>query len=771
MANNKIKTLPKAAVLVRESRDNQDPISQLQMCLNLAKRNGYVVPKEYVFVEHITGMDKGETRLSVQQLQEAVERYQDISAVFCTELTRLSRNANTLVNHVEWFNRHNVPIYFDDLGMWTIERDSEGNLRLNDFARDKIYGAATYGEREWKRTRTRTIRGRRIASKKTNAFLGIIADGYKVVLDEENNKTVEVDSTDAEGNLLEGSRAALIKRIFDLYTVKGLSTNAISELLNTEGVPTFSAMEAYKHRRNRKVKQTVKQRGINASINKSDIQWTKSTIGQILKNRWYIGERVWHWKKDDASEEFGEDTIIYHHTPIVSIEQFEAAQSRLQTNKKDLHKKRKGVYPLCGIFYCGTCGRRMDGHRVRVNSSYYCSSVERQPKCGAEGICKENADAIVWAYIQYIPLFYLLKRETDWTHLFSVFSMSQIDKDALLAENNKLGEKLEKERSQLKLHATAIAKLAVRIAMETEESIVNALKEREKELRRTITNIKEQIASLKRKIDDNESILKADQSVEDSISSRIDDITERKDITAVSEIIHQLIRKITLYNLTSSYKLIEIEIASNRKFYALYNSRRLKNKYIQLPFNQDDLLFDKERNVFKARKYALGWHEWGIKVGDKPWSRRSTLRSFTQEELEQEKVNYPNHPYLVGEFTVEELISLLDFNKREYERGIVRVEAEPSDEEYQNWKFQYREWALKRKAQKRKEAPSKMVVLKDKEYDKIEEKRQLLYKKRYRVKHKANISEEERNVLLSEINEQLKQLNAQIKYIAISPSV
>lgn len=766
MAKNEIKKLPKAAVLVRESRDNQDSISQLQLCLNLAKRNGYVVPKEYVFEEHITGMDKGETRLSVQQLQEAIERNRDISAVFCTELTRLSRNANTLVNHVEWFNKNNVPIYFEDLGLWTIEKGV-----VNEYARDRIYGAATYGEREWKRTRTRTIRGRRTASKKPNAFLGIIADGYKVVLDEDNNKTVEVDSIDADGNLREGSRAALIKRIFDLYTVNGLSTNAISELLNTEGVPTFSAIEAHKHRRNKKVKQTIKQRGINASINKSDIQWTKTTIGQILKNKWYIGERSWHWKKDDASEEFVEDTIIYHHTPIVSNEQFAKAQSKLKNNRKEIHKKRKGVYPLCGIFYCGTCGMRMDGHKVRINSSYYCSSVERQPKCGAEGICKQNADAIVWAYIQYIPSYYMAKGIGNVEDLYSVFSLSQVDKDALIAENKTLGENLKTEQSYVDKTAKVIASLSLRSAAETEEEIVIAYENQIKDLRKTITNKKETIASLKRRIESNKSILDTDQDGYKSIKDRYADVMKRKDIEAVSEIIHKLIRRVVLYNLSSSYKLIEIEIASNRKFLALYNSRRWKKSFIQLPFDQDELVYIKERGVFKACKYALAWNPWSLTNVDLGKTfQRYKLLSYTQEELERYKEIFPNEPYLVGEFTVEQLVALIERHRRELEHGFVRVEEEPSDEEYLSWKEQYKEWARQRKERKRQDSPPKKVVLKDAEYNKIDDKRQLLYKKRYRVKNNKKLSEEEKQVLLAEISEQLKLLNEQIKYTTVGLS-
>ena len=95
-----------------------------------------------------------------------------------------------------------------------------------------------------------------------------------------------------------------------------------------------------------------------------------TTIGDLLKNEVYIGSTIWNksktttvgahkQKKNPRSEWI---VVENTHEAIVSKELFELANSKAFTGKKaDSDRKKK----KSAIFFCGTCGRRVD-----LNGSY-----------------------------------------------------------------------------------------------------------------------------------------------------------------------------------------------------------------------------------------------------------------------------------------------------------------------------------------------------------------------------------------------------------------
>lgn len=412
-----------AAILARVSRETQETESQIFALKQCAMGYDFDVPDELIFQEKITGMDSfdKDERKSLQQLKDAIEKRTDIEAVFIWELTRLSRNPYYLIDQLRWFNEHRTPIYIYYSHRWT--RDTETNEENLDTT-NYIFGAASYGQEEWNRIKERTKRGRNLKARR-GLFVGHIADGYKVELIN-NEKHFAIDE----------ERAEIIRTVFDLYINSGFSTNQISAQFNEQHIPTFNAVEAQKNRGTPNFSQTYRKKGTTIRIAKSQTKWMGSTVAQILRNKWYIGQRTY----------LGE---TYSVPPIVTVEEFGKAQELLKKNKTETTKKTSAKYPLKSLLVCGKCGRFLYGHRSGINSSYYCSSVETGVKCGLEGIAKQNADWIVWDLVVGNAVRAYAQKE-DIQELKKALGYNEINHEEMENKILKHNQEIEKKQSAIK---------------------------------------------------------------------------------------------------------------------------------------------------------------------------------------------------------------------------------------------------------------------------------------------------------------------------------
>lgn len=126
--------------------------------------------------------------------------------------------------------------------------------------------------------------------------------------------------------------AAVVQQIFTL-AAQGNSYTKIAKRLNGSGVPTRSG------------KGTL---------------WAQSTIGQILKNRSYLGEACCTIENEQFKRENA-------HPAILSEEEFEAAQRKGKSKKQAAQYKSS---PLVGNVICDECGRSM------VRSVYHSGEKE-----------------------------------------------------------------------------------------------------------------------------------------------------------------------------------------------------------------------------------------------------------------------------------------------------------------------------------------------------------------------------------------------------------
>lgn len=663
------------AILARASREIQEMQSQINDLIEDAERFGYTIPNKYIFQEHITGMDKfdKDERESLANLKAAIENNSDISVCFIWEVTRLSRNPFYLVDQLRWFLEHKIPIYIHDWDCWTMDRDT---LSENNDTTNKIFGYATYGKNEWEKIRKRTMRGRNDKAKQ-GLYVGHLSDGYRVELIG-GEKHIKVDE----------KRAAVIRDIFDMYTIKEMSTNQIARFLNDEGVLTFTALEAQVNKNNKKVSQNLRRKNTKISIPKAEIKWSGSIVSQVLRNEWYIGKRSFNG-------------VTYSIDPIVDIEQFETAKEKLQSKQTSKSNTRKSVYPLKGLLLCGNCGSLMYGHKIRINSSYYCSSVELGEKCGDEGICKQNIDGIVWDILcSEIELKSYEDNSQD--KLIEVFGLSNKTKQQLQSDLIVLQDHLKLKEAQITSLSNALVDLTDKMSHTKVTILQKKLDEQYKKYEKEINALDKEYKKLEVQKKQTENILASGESIIDTITNRITEIREANDIDTISEVIHTFLSRVTLYNVEASWKLIEVVFLSGEKRLALYNSRKIKNKYI--PVNYYSLGYNKEQHLFEHPDNLLLY----LKIYNGNVAITKIAQPFNpKNDKERENVIERSKalglPYLNHEATIEEVFCF--FNQ--FIKRIERIEAEPTDEEYQAWKKDYKNWDIKRNAKRSQERLAK----------------------------------------------------------------
>ena len=102
----------KIAIYCRVSTQQQTTDRQKEDLLEVAKRNGFEINEDFIFVDVISGFKLGEIRPQYQAMQSKVEAGQ-IKTILFSELSRLGRNATDLLKQVEYFQEKDVELYFE----------------------------------------------------------------------------------------------------------------------------------------------------------------------------------------------------------------------------------------------------------------------------------------------------------------------------------------------------------------------------------------------------------------------------------------------------------------------------------------------------------------------------------------------------------------------------------------------------------------------------------------------------------------------------------
>src|SRR5215471_1741076 len=374
--------MPKpAAIYARVSSDRQKEThtieSQLMALTEYAETHDYLVPAEWCF------LDDGYTgaiweRPGLEALRDLAATGQiEAALVYCPD--RLARKYAYQVLLIEELARCGVEAVFLKAPSTSTPEDQ---LLVQFQGMIAEYERAQIAER--------SRRGKRHRAKQGSInVLGGAPYGYRYVR--------KSDSAGARYEVIE-AEAAVVRLVYDAYTVQGLSIGAIARLLNERQIPTRTRTA----------------------------RWERSTVWGMLRNPAYQGracfgktetrprqritrrtrQRPGPVSPNSAEHERPRQEWIEIAVPaLVSEATFARAQEQLEQNRR--HSLRRTIVPtlLQGMLVCECCGYTLyrTATRTTLHKIYYYRCLGSDawrhlpgPVCDNRPVRQDHLDAVVW---------------------------------------------------------------------------------------------------------------------------------------------------------------------------------------------------------------------------------------------------------------------------------------------------------------------------------------------------------------------------------------
>jgi site-specific DNA recombinase len=325
------------AIYTRLSKEDKDSTS-IQNQIREGKEFASKLNKEYKLYNEGEGISGGAEIKDRPQLFSLLQdmRSNYIDSVWFRNQNRLERNSTTYGIFISEAQKYKVNVYFND--------------KLLDFDNpsDNLMGTISSAINQYQRDLQSSQTKRTLKDNiKEGKVWSVIAYGYK-----SENGYLAIDEDES----------LIVKRIYD-ESLKGIGTNKIAEILNTEGVQT---------RYNK--------------IGTKDIDWAGNTIRNIIINTIYKGER-----------KFSGD--IYDAPIIINPVLWQQVNDNLKKNRNNSGKKVDHKYLLKGKLICSKCGRNYYGRRrVDLSDNFYmCSSKRKKNQnCGNRSINITVLENLIW---------------------------------------------------------------------------------------------------------------------------------------------------------------------------------------------------------------------------------------------------------------------------------------------------------------------------------------------------------------------------------------
>src|ERR1700691_2393924 len=370
-----------ARVSSEQQRETNTIASQTASLVEFAQNHDLEVPKEWVFE------DEGYSGATLER--PGLERVRDlaaegqIQAVLVYAPDRLSRKYAYQILLIEELARNGVETLFVKAPQGS---SAEDQLLV------QFQGMIAEYERAQILERSRRGKRHRAQSGEVSVMSGA-PYGYRYI-----RKTDEAPAAYA---VLE-DEARVVRRIYEMYTVEGLSIGEITRRINAEGIPT----------------------------RKASARWERSTVWAVLRNSAYRG--VACFGKTRASsrtrvirpqrrrgvitpamtaghERPREEWIEIPVPALVSEDSFARAQELLQENK--IRSRRRTIEPsiVQGLVSCQKCGYAFARTSTRTSARkihyYKCIGSDGWRKLGGP-VCNNGRfirqdllDTIVWAEV------------------------------------------------------------------------------------------------------------------------------------------------------------------------------------------------------------------------------------------------------------------------------------------------------------------------------------------------------------------------------------
>src|ERR1022692_4956297 len=371
----------KTRISSEQQREANTIASQTASLIEFAKNHDLEVPQEWVFE------DEGYSGATLER--PGLERVRDLAAegqiqvVLAYAPDRLSRKYAYQILLIEELARHGVETLF----VKSPQGESAEDQLLVQFQ-------GMIAEYERAQILERSRRGKRHRAR--SGEIGVMSGapyGYRYI-----RKSEEAPAAYA---VIE-AEARVVQRVYEMYTVEGLSIGEITRRINAEGIPT----------------------------RKRSARWERSTVWAVLRNSAYRGVACFGKTRAASRTRIirplrrrGVTTPSYtagHERPreewieipvpaLVSEESFARAQELLQENK--VRSKRRTITPsvVQGLVSCQKCGyafSRTSTHSSARKIHYYkCIGSDSWRKLGGP-VCdngrlvrQDLLDQIVWAEV------------------------------------------------------------------------------------------------------------------------------------------------------------------------------------------------------------------------------------------------------------------------------------------------------------------------------------------------------------------------------------
>ena len=368
-----------AAIYARVSSDKQREentiASQTEALIAFARAHQFEVPQKWVFE------DDGISGTSL--IRPGLERLRDlaaegmIEAVLVYSPDRLSRRYAYQVLLIEEFTRAGVQTVF--------VRAPQGSTPESELL---VQFQGMIAEYERAQIVERSRRGKRHRARQGEvSVLSGAPFGYRYVRKTEHSAArYEIDS----------EQARVTRRIFELYTVEGLSIDGIVRHLNEQAVPTYKRCGRWVRGAIWKMLRNPAYKG-QACFGKTTTA-PRRRITRAIRLRGGVAARNSAWQERPRAE-----WIPIAVPPIVSEETFALAQERLSTNKA--LSPRRTVRPSLaqGLVSCSKCGYAFVRTSNDRNRYYRCLGTDsRRPSgsvCDNRPVRQELLDEVVWKEI------------------------------------------------------------------------------------------------------------------------------------------------------------------------------------------------------------------------------------------------------------------------------------------------------------------------------------------------------------------------------------
>src|SRR6266446_2250782 len=370
-----------ARVSSEQQREANTIASQTTSLIEFAQKHDLEVPEEWVFE------DDGYSGATLER--PGLERVRDLAAegqiqvVLAYAPDRLSRKYAYQILLIEELARNGVETLFIKAPQGSSAEDQllvQFQGMIAEYERAQILERSRRGERH------------RAHSGEVSVMSGA-PYGYRYV-----RKT---DEAPAAYTVLE-AEARVVQRIYEMYTVEGLSIGEMTRRINAEGIPT----------------------------RKASARWERSTVWAILRNSAYRGVACFGKTRVSARTRvirplrrrgvITPSTTAGHERPreewieipvpaLVSEDRFARAQELLQENK--IRSRRRTIEPsvVQGLVSCQKCGYAFSRTSTRTTARkihyYKCIGSDGWRKLGGP-ICdnrrlvrQDLLDQIVWAEV------------------------------------------------------------------------------------------------------------------------------------------------------------------------------------------------------------------------------------------------------------------------------------------------------------------------------------------------------------------------------------